>query len=193
MMADVEAGFAYELHGGETEARQKFGALLAAGKLAVVQPPGKKPRLCGDGTISGTNARSRICEKVRLPSARSVQSFFSRHQSARRWSAFSWDVSGAHKLVYVHPDEQGLSCFMVKGRLFVYRTCYFGCRWAAYWFSRVGAFMVRMLHRFLFVPHFLALYVDDGLSFLPFEVAPLMALWQLCFMTALGVPLSLHN
>ena len=53
--------------------------------------------------------------------------------------------------------------------------------------------MVRMLRRFLFVPHFLALYVDDGLSFLPFEVAPLMALWQLCFMTALGVPLSLHK
>ena len=97
---------------------------------------------------------------------------------------------GAHKLVNVVPAEQGLSCFVVQGRWFAYRSCYFGCRWAAYWFSRVGAFLVRHCHRFLWVKHGLFIYVDDGLALFPREVCPILSAALLLFLVALGVPLS---
>lgn len=153
MLKDVAAGHAFELIGGEAEARQRWGDLVAAGKLGIAQPPGKKPRLIGDGTISGANHRCVIEEKVRLPTIESVQRFMSLSNPCEHWEALSFDVRGAHKLVNVVPAEQGLSCFVVQGRWFAYRSCYFGCRWAAYWFSRVGAFLVRHCHRFLWVKH----------------------------------------
>lgn len=84
-----------------------------------------------------------------------------------QWAALSFDVRGAHKLVNVSPEEQGLSCFVVQGRWFAYRSCYFGCRWAAYWFARVGAFLVRHCHPFLWVKHSFFVYVDDGLALFP--------------------------
>ena len=63
-------------------------------------------------------------------------------------------------------------------------------KWAAYWFSRVGAWLVRMLHRVIWVKHGLFLFVDDGLEFLPTAVAPLLALHSLMFLCGIGVPLS---
>ena len=190
MLKDVAAGHAYELIGGEAEARQRWGDLVAAGKLGIAQPPGKKPRLIGDGTISGANHHCVIEEKVRLPTFESVQRFMSLSGPDVQWGALSFDVRGAHKLVNVSPAEQGLSCFVVQGRWFVYRSCYFGCRWAAYWFSRVGAFLVRHCHRFLWVQHGLFIYVDDGLALFPHRVCPILSATLLLFLAALGVPLS---
>ena len=190
MMKDVEAGFAFELPGGEAAARQRWGNNVAAGKLGISHPPGKKPRLTGDGTVSGANPACRILEKVRLPTLESIQRFLSSSAVGQRWAAFSFDVRGAHKLVRVRESEQGLSCFVVKGRWFVYRSCYFGCSWAAYWFSRVGAFVVRQTHRLLWVRHGLFLYVDDGLSLFPLEAAPLLSALCVMFLVSLGIPLS---
>jgi hypothetical protein len=190
MLKDVAAGHAYELIGGEAEARQRWGDLVAGGKLGIAQPPGKKPRLIGDGTISGANHHCVIEGKVRLPTFESVQRFMSLSGPDVQWGALSFDVRGAHKLVNVSPAEQGLSCFVVQGRWFVYRSCYFGCRWAAYWFSRVGAFLVRHCHRFLWVQHGLFIYVDDGLALFPHRVYPILSATLLLFLAALGVPLS---
>ena len=190
MLKDVAAGHAFELLGGEAEAKLRWGDLVAAGKLGIAQPPGKKPRLIGDGAVSGANSRCVIEEKVRLPTFESVQRFMSHTQPGECWGALNFDVRGAHKLVKVAPAEQGLSCFVVKGRWFAYRSCYFGCRWAAYWFSRVGAFLVRHCHQFLWVKHGFFLYVDDGLALFPAGVCPLLATSLLLFLAALGVPLS---
>ena len=99
-------------------------------------------------------------------------------------------MRGAHKLVRVRESEQGLSCVVVKGRWFVYRCCHFGCSWVAYWFSRVGAFLVRQTHRLLWVRHGLFLYVDDGLSLFPLEAAPLLSALCVMFLVSLGIPLS---
>ena len=127
---------------------------------------------------------------MRLPTFESVQRFMSLTQPGECWGALNFDVRGAHKLVKVAPAEQGLSCFVVKGRWFAYRSCYFGCRWAAYWFSRVGAFLVRHCHQFLWVKHGFFLYVDDGLALFPAGLCPLLATSLLLFLAALGVPLS---
>ena len=190
MLKDVADGFAFELPQSEAEAKRRWGHAVAAGKLGISQPPGKKPRLIGDGSVSGANAACWISEKVRLPTLESVQRFLSNSSSDQRWCAFSFDVRGAHKLIRVREPEQGLSCFVVKGRWFAYSSCYFGCRWAAYWFSRAGGFTVRQLHLFLWVCHGLFLYVDDGLSLFPVERAPLLAALCVMFLCALGIPLS---
>lgn len=69
---DLAAGHVFRIPGGAEEARARWDCNVAAGKLGVVQVPGKKPRLIGDGAVSGANGRSRIAEKVRLPSLESV-------------------------------------------------------------------------------------------------------------------------
>ena len=129
MLKDVADGFAFELSRGEAEVRQRWGHAVAAGKLGISQPPGAKPRLIGDGSVSGANAACWISEKVRLPTLETAQRLLSNSSSDQRWCAFSFDVCGAHKLIRVREPEQGLSCFVVKGRWFAYSSCYFGCRW----------------------------------------------------------------
>lgn len=66
---NMSAGYAFVLEGGEPEARRRWGKLVASGKLGVVRAPGKKPRLIGDGSVSGANRASRIHEHVRYASS----------------------------------------------------------------------------------------------------------------------------
>ena len=163
---------------------------MAAGRLGISHPPGKKLHLSGDGTVSGTNPACRIHEKVRLPTMESVQRFLSASAENHRWAAFSFDVRGERQLARVREPEPGVSCFVVKGRWFVYRCCYFGCSWSSYWFSRVGSLLVHLTHRLLWVARGLFLYVDDGLALFPLESAPLLASVCVMFLVSLGVPLS---
>ena len=160
LQKDIDGGHLFEIPGGQAAARARWRKNLAAGKLGVVHAPGKKPRLIGDGSVSGANARSRILEKVRLPTLHSLQRFLSAAPPEMSWTALCFDVRGAHKLFKVREDEQGFSCFVLDGKWYCYRSCYFGCRWAAYWFSRLGGLLVRLLHQFVRIPHGLLLYVD---------------------------------
>ncbi|CAE7731791.1 unnamed protein product, partial [Symbiodinium pilosum] len=92
---------------------------------------------------------------------------------AQDWTAFVLDVSKAHKRVKVRHSEQGLSLFTVideSGRThwLVYKTCHFGCAWAAFWWARVAAGLIRLTHVLIaIISHFLSIYVDDSLSLLP--------------------------
>ena len=78
-------------------------------------------------------------------------------------AAFSLDVKAAHKSIRVLPSERGLLGIRVGNKLHFYKVCPFGASFSAYWFGRLGAFLVRVMH-FIYVPHFLALYVDDLLG-----------------------------
>ena len=129
--------------------RVHAGDKIAAGKLGLVKIPGKKPRLIGDATVSGANSRCVILEKIRLPTLSCVQRVASATPLDKLFSAFSFDIRGAHKLIRVRPAEQGYSTFVLDGEWYTYRTCFFGCRWAAYWFSRASSFLVRLLHRWV--------------------------------------------
>ena len=119
-----------------------------------------------------------------------MQRFLSLVELGSEWIALSFDARGAHKLILVDEQEQGFSCFVIKDKWFAYRLCYFGVRWAGYWFARAGGQLVRFLHRFIRLPHGLLLYVDDGLLFLPAACAAHLASSSLMFLVALGVPLS---
>ena len=112
---------------------------------------------------------------------------------------FGLDVCKAHKRVKVHPSEQGFSIFTVvdadgNTRWLVYKTCHFGCAWAAFWRARVADGLVRLTHRLIAViRHFLAIYVDDNLSLLPMHSAPTLARLQIILACVLGMPLSWHK
>ena len=152
--------------------------------------PGKKARLIGNGSISGANRKSKICEKIRLSSLDSLQRFVRRIPEGQQYVAFSFDIRGAHKLVKVRESEQGFSIFVFEDSWFAYQSVCFGCRWAAYWFSRVSSFLVRHLHRYIFIAHGLFCYVDDGLILIPAQIAPLVGCTSLMFLISLGVPIS---
>ena len=114
LQQDIDAGYLMHLPGGAAEARDRWGDNVAAGKLGVACAPGKKPRLIGDGTVSGANRRAKICEKVRLPSLESLQRFAGRVPTSRSFTAFSSDIRGAHKLVRVRESEQGFPACILE-------------------------------------------------------------------------------
>lgn len=117
--------------GGGSEAKQRWGGNVAAGRPGVVYAEGRKPRLIGDGTFSGTKDACVIREQVRMPALESVQSFLSRAAGESGWTAWSWDWRGAHKLVKMAEAERGFNCFTFEGRWFYYKCCYVGARWSA--------------------------------------------------------------
>ena len=193
----MDEGFAEWVDGGLGAIKDRFGSLVAAGKLGIVQKAGATARLIGDSSVSGANAQCRIKERIELPTLGTVAQFLSRHPQ-EKWLAFSLDFSKAHKRVKVHPAEQGLSTFCVKDRSgatkwVYYKTCHFGCAWAAYWWSRVAAAFTRLAHRFLHHSHFLCIYVDDALALFPRRVAAPMACQLLILACVLGFPLSWHK
>ena len=198
VQADVDAGFAEWLPGGLPEAKARFGARCAAGRLGLVHKEGSPPRLIGDSTICNANLLSRVSEKIELPTLEDVAEFISRYPHDE-WMALVLDVCKAHKRVKVHPSEQGFSIFTVvdadgNTRWLVYKTCHFGCAWAAFWWARVAAGLVSLTHRLIAViRHFLAIYVDDNLSLLPMHSAPTLACLQIVLACVLGVPLSWHK
>ena len=172
-------------------ARARWGNNVAAGKLGVVLAPGRKPRLFGDGSVSGANSAAQVLEKVSLPSLTSLQQFLSLPgASGEEWSCFAFDMRGAHKTILANEAEQGLSASVFNDTWYTYRSCFFVAKWAPYWFARLGAQLVRFLHSFIFLKHAVFLYVDDGLILMPSKIAPLVSCCVILFFEALGVPLS---
>ena len=191
---DVDQGFAAWLPGGLLEAKHLFGEAVAAGKLGLVKKEGSAPRLVGDSTVSHANSLCRIAERIELPSLQDVKQFLSRYPH-NEWCGFLLDVSKAHKRVKVAPKERGYSLFAVidhegKRHWVYYKTCHFGCSWAAYWWARVSGAFLRVAHKVLFEQHFLAMYVDDALALFHRSSAPLCASILLCLSVAINLPLS---
>ncbi|CAE7488632.1 spn-E [Symbiodinium necroappetens] len=110
-----------------------------------------------------------------------------RHEPVAAWSI---DVKSAHKSIRVRESEQGLLGIRVGQKFFFYKVCPFGAAFSAFWFSRLGAFFVRALHRLIYISHFLALYVDDFLGYQAATVAEMSLCITLCFCGAFSIPLS---
>ncbi|CAE7763577.1 Ubr3, partial [Symbiodinium sp. CCMP2456] len=177
------------------EARARSGNACAAGRLGVVQKEGSAPRLVGDSTVSNANRLCRIADKIELPSLQDVSSFLSHHDG--EWIAFILDVAKAHKRAKAAAAaaERGYSLFAVTDadgatHWLCYRTCHFGCSWAAYWWARTAGAFVRIAHRLIHRRHFLAIYVDDILALIRRSEASTGAALVVFLATALGVPIS---
>ena len=94
-------------------------------------------------------------------------------------------------VVKVRPEEHGLLMFRFRGNLYHYVVCHFGGRFSAYWWQRVGAFLLRQCHELLaFAPHKAWLYVDDLLSALHKEHARELFAIMIIFFAAINAPMS---
>ena len=73
---------------------------------------------------------------------------------------------------------------------FFYSVCPFGATFSAYWFARLGGFLVRTLHLLLYISHMLALCVDDLLGIQDAAVVELTFSILLAFCCTFGIPIS---
>ena len=104
---EIDDGFVTELPSMES-AKEKFGDLLAFGKLGIATRQADKPRLVLDSTISGLNPASNkaILEKYNYPKLHDLQSRFpqaTRHPNV----LLNVDVKSAHKRMKVRQERAG--------------------------------------------------------------------------------------
>ena len=185
---EVDKGWLHRVESLE-EAKRLFPQ-VAVGKMNIVHSEGRDPRLVVDSSICGTNAACSIPERSALPTLQSILSAWPLRGLRQHIAAWSLDVKAAHKSIRVRRSEQGLLGVRVGNTFFFYSVCPFGAAFSAYWFARLGAFLVRTLHLLIYISHFLALYVDDLLGFQVASVAEMSFSITLAFCAAFGVPLS---
>ena len=142
------------------EAQKHWPSGTAVGKLNIVFADGKEPRLVLDSTICGVNPRCHLPERVALPMASDIRLATQAHDPRGAFVGASIDFKAAHKQVKVREEDHGLLLFQHDAKLFYYRVCHFGGRFSAYWWQRVGAFLLRQVHHILsLMPHKAWLYV----------------------------------
>lgn len=190
---DIAQGFVYEITGGADEAHLRWPHKVAIGKLNLAVSDSKPSRLVLDSTVPNVNPRSQILERAEIPSLMPITHAMQGYTGISDLVAFSLDVKAAHKRVRTRPAELGLLLFGHLDKLYGYRACHFGAKFSAYWWARVGAFLQRVSHLFLFVEHMGYLFVDDSLWNFDAQAAPLQESALLLFLSSLGVPLSWHK
>ena len=94
-----------------------------------------------------------------MPSPHDALRSFPIRDCAEPPSAFSLDIRRAHKRVRAKSSEQGLLMFRYNQQLFYCTVCPFGARFSQHWWGRIGSFLVRLFHRFLYLKHCLYLLV----------------------------------
>ena len=103
---------------------------------------------------------------------------------------FSMDVKSAHKSLRTASEDVGFAVFHILNQFFLYLVNHFAAKWSAYWWSRLGALLMRIFHFVLCHPHIGVVYVDDFLFLLPRHAfLPLIAI-LIALAQVLNVPLS---
>ena len=146
---EMAQGWVIEIPGGEQEARAQWPKGIAIGKLNVVQAEGKDPRMVLDSSVCNVNPRCTLPERVCLPTSADVRTTFKPLDPPNASQGAALDFKAAHKRVKVRQSDQGLLLFRNSGRLYAYVVCHFGARFSAYWWQRVGALLLRLLHRLM--------------------------------------------
>ena len=150
----------------------------------------RPPRLVLDSSICNTNQNCCIPERQCYPSVRDVlESFPLRHCSEPQHAA-TFDVKSAHKRIVLAEHHRGMVGFTFQGRIFFYKVCPFGATLSAFWWGRLGAWLVRTLHRLIWVQHGLWLFVDDFLLTQSQTVLPVFATVLAIFCRVFRIPLS---
>ena len=186
---EMDQGWIEELQGGLDEAKQRW-TLVAVGKLNVVQAPGKKPRLVLDSSCCNVNQRCTLPETMTLPTVDDVRSTLDPLDCGSSWSGLSLDIKAAHKQIRLKESDRGVVMFAFQSRYFCYRVAHFGARFSAYWWSRLGAFLLRLLHLFLGPPHKAWIYVDDLMLWAPHSHFEDFVWCTVAFLMILGTPIS---
>ena len=186
---EIKQGWVARVPGGLQEAKQRWPH-LGVGKLNVVQAPGKPPRLVLDSSCCNVNQHCHLPETMILPTIADVRATFTDHTTGRTWRALSLDIRAAHKQVRLAAQDQGLVAFTFQGNFYHYKVAHFGAKFSAFWWSRVGSLLIRLLHEVLGAPHRLFIYVDDILLLSPAHTFDDHAWLTIVFLMVLGTPLS---
>ena len=145
---EIRQGWVEKIPGGLEEAKRRW-THLGLGKLNVVQAPGKAPRLVLDSSCCNVNQHCQLPETMVLPTIADVRATFSDQTTARDWTALSLDIRAAHKQVRLAEADQGLVAFAFQGALYHYKVAHFGGKFSAFWWSRVGSLLIRLLMQYL--------------------------------------------
>ena len=186
---EINQGWVEELHGGLAEAKRRWTS-IAVGKLNVVHADGKKPRLVLDSSCCNVNQRCTLPETMVLPTVDDVRATIDTTDCGSLWSGLSLDIKAAHKQIRLKEADRGVVMFSFNSRYFCYRVAHFGGRFSAYWWSRLGAFLLRLLHRFLAAPHKAWLYVDDLMLWTLRSHLEEVSWYTVVFLMLLGTPIS---
>ena len=189
MKEEIKQGWVYKFDGTIDDAKEKISH-LAIGRLGVAFSDSRPARLVVDSSVCGVNARCSLPERTTLPSAKDVQRCYPLRQNMSDLAGFSLDIKAAHKRVVIREPEQGLLGFQLNGSLFFYRVCPFGATFSAFWWQRLGGWILRFFHHALWIPHSAWLYVDDDLWLQRRDVLPLVASYSALLCRILNIPIS---
>ena len=191
LQEEIDAGFIERVPGGLAQLQQDHEH-TAVGKLGLACADNRAPRLVVDSTVSGVTQNT-IPNRMLLPKISDVLQAAPLTGSALELTAFTLDVSKAHRRIKIAPANQGLLCFWYQDVLFKSLTLNFGARASGYSWSRVAGLMVRTFHRLLHVRHALFQYVDDLLVLLEAATSPIWIGILTITCQVLGIPVLAQN
>ena len=134
----VEQGWVKPFAGTLEQAEKKWPGRTAVGKLNIVTAEGRDPRLVLDSSVCNANAKSKVPEKLVMPSGLDVARTFQHEDPRGAFVGVSLDFKAAHKGMKLQEQDQGCMLFRVADKLYHYVVCHFGARFSAYWWQRLG-------------------------------------------------------
>ena len=190
---EIQEGFVVEI-GTLDQARNHFGNNLAIGKLGIAKQQPDKPRLVLDSTISGLNPQSQksIQEKCSYPRIFHLQHCVNGN-TEKPCTFLNLDVKSAHKRIKVKDKHQGLLAFQFRDRVYHYKVLHFGGTCSAYYWTRLAAIFLRLIHQIIYIQHFALIFVDDFIFGFDSTAAPLQSSVVLLLVSFLNIPLSWHK
>eukprot|EP00438_Fugacium_kawagutii_P000882 Skav218514 [mRNA] locus=scaffold1564:342744:345770:+ [translate_table: standard] len=190
LQEELDQGWVKAFPGDISQAHQVWPGSVAVGKLSLAFSDTRPARLVMDPSVSGANAACFVPEKQSMPTPFDVIRCFPLRELPEPQSSFSIDIKSAHKRVRVRSSEQGLLMFRHKGQLYHYTVCPFGAKFSQHWWGRMGSFLVRWFHAFLYTKHSLLLFVDDFLISMPQSMAALQATYLVLLCQLFHIPVS---
>ena len=188
---EVKQGWVKPFTGTLEQAEKKWPGRTAVGKLNIVTAEGRDPRLVLDSSVCNANAKSKVPEKLVMPSGLDVARTFQHEDPHGAFVGVSLHFKAAHKGIKLQEQDQGCMLFRVADQLYHYVVCHFGARFSAYWWQRLGAMLLRITHALLSKhAHRAWIYVDDLLALLACTAFVEQLALMLCFLTAINAPIS---
>ena len=185
---EVSKNWVEELPEDESTWESEFPDGVVFSKLSLALRDGSDPRLCMDSTWPGVNAKHAMPEIVRTPGVPDLAATLPKPSHKDRIKSLLADISGAHKLIPVRRREQGLLAFRHGRKKYHYKVCHFGGGFSAFWWGRLGGFLLRFLHLLIYANHAGLMFGDDFIFDFILEASPLHACLVLLAMIGLGVP-----
>ena len=180
LQEELQQGWIKEVSGGLLALREQY-RLCAVGKLGLVKTTGRPPRLVVDSSVSAVTENTVLPNRSCNPTLAHLRRCVPLSSAAEKTS---------RHCIKIRPQDQGLLCFHHRDKLYQCLTLNFGARASSYYWSRAAGLLCRLLHRMIYVNHFLMIYVDDLICLLRKCTSPLLAALVVILLLALKVPMS---